>query len=472
MMIARVIDILSWLDADAQTPAGRVLREQALMPRITPRDPCKRVLAWWRLIAAQTESGRAPGDQWAHRYHWLVLVLAGAGAMTGVSAMAGIAVIDREQPINLLLMAAVFLVLPTIGWLLSVAAILWRARSKGIRHDGIFGAGGIANRWLERSTGLQSLMRKWPANTSSALIESHLQMLPQWFTVGLFAGALLALFAQVVFTDLAFGWSTTVEMDASSVESMCRWLAWPWSAWLPAAVPDLALVEASRFFRLEERDLDRAAAASLGQWWPFVSMCILVWGLLPRVVLMVVLHQRTRRACRQMLLSHPQVRALLERLQSNRLAVSASANADGEGRSLIQSERGVDQTSDAGHMTLIWNDCLTATTSGDLSPSKFTGQRVNVQQTDAQWEALAGSLDVTKSGTLELLVAGWEPPSLSLRDFLLVLNRDARHAVEVRIVPINVAGTGVDAIDQRVWASTLAGWTLDNVTVADRWSRP
>ena len=201
-------------------------------------------------------------------------------------------------------------------------------------------------------------------------------------------------------------------------------------------------------------------------------MCILVWGLLPRVVLMVVLHQRTRRACRQMLLSHPQVRALLERLQSSRLAVSASANADGEGRSLIQSERGVFQTSDTGQMTLIWNDCLTATTSGDLSPSKFTGQRVNVQQTDAQWEALAGSLDVTKSGTLELLVAGWEPPSLSLRDFLLVLNRDARHSVEVRIVPINVAGTGVDAFDQRVWVSTLAGWALDNVTVADRWSRP
>ena len=156
-MIARVIDILSWLEADPQTPAGRMLREQGLIPRITPRDPCKRVLAWWHLMDARTESGRSPGDQWEHRYHQLVLVLTGAGAMTGISAMAGVAVIDREQPINLLLMAAVFLVVPTIGWLLSVATILWRVRSNGVRHDGFFGADGIANRWLERSIQIQIL---------------------------------------------------------------------------------------------------------------------------------------------------------------------------------------------------------------------------------------------------------------------------------------------------------------------------
>jgi Protein of unknown function (DUF2868) len=471
-MIARVIDILSWLDADPQAPAARVLREQAVIDQVTPRDPCKRVLAWWELMSARTESGQSPGEQWEHRYHRLVLVLASAGAMTGSSAMAGAAVIDREQPINLLLMAAVFLVLPTISWLLSVAAILWRARSRGIRHDGLFGADGIANRWLERSSGFRSLTRKWPANTASALIESHLQMLPQWFTVGFFTGALLALFALVMFTDLAFGWSTTIEMAAGSVASVCRWLAWPWSGWLPVAVPDMTLVEASRFFRLEDRDLDRVAAASLGQWWPFVTMCILVWGLLPRVVLMAGLHLRKWLMCRQMLLAHPQVQALLERLQRSGIAVTASANGDGEGRSLSQGERSAVWSSGDEHMTLVWNDCLSATTSGDLPLANFRDLRVDVQQTDAQWEALARTLDDAGSTTLELLVAGWEPPSLSLRDFLQVLNRGVRHSLDIRIVPINMAGTGIDAIDQKVWELTLAGWAMENVTVADRWSRP
>lgn len=471
-MIARVIDILTWLDADPQTPAARVLREQALIPLVTPRDSCKRVLAWWQLISTPPKPGRSVGEQWVHRYHQLVLVLAGAGTIAGLSTMAGVAVIDRGQPINLLLMAAVFLVLPTIGWLLSVVVVLSRARSKGVRHDGVFGADGIANRWLERSTGFRSLTRKWPANTASALIEAQLQMLPQWFTVGLFVGSLLALSALVMFTDLAFGWSTTIDMAATSVASACRWLAWPWSAWLPGAVPDMALVEASRFFRLEARDLDREAAASLGQWWPFVAMCILIWGLLPRVLLMAGLHLRSRRACRQMLLAHPEVQALLERLQSNRLAVTASTNGDGEGQTLKPGENSLARSAGPDRVTLVWNDCLAATTTGDLHLANFRGLPVNVQQTDAQWEALARSLDDAKSTGLELLVAGWEPPSLSLRDFLQVLDRSARLPHDVRIVPINVAGTGVDPTDQMVWASTLAGWDAGNVSVSDRWNRP
>lgn len=471
-MIARVIDILSWLDADPQTPAARVLREQDLIPHVTPRDPCKRVLAWWQLISIRTKSSRSVGEQWVHRYHQLVLVLACAGAITGISAMAGVAVIDRGQPINLLVMAAVFLVLPMIGWLLSVVTILWRARSKGVRHDGLFGADGIANRWLERSTGFRSLSRKWPASTASALIEAHLQMLPQWFTVGLFVGSLLALFVLVMFTDLAFGWSTTIDMAATSVAAACRWLAWPWSGWLPGAVPDMALVESSRFFRLEDRDLDRAAAAGLGLWWLFVAMCILTWGLLPRVLLMAGLHLRKRRACRQMLLAHPEVQALLERLQSNRFAVTASPNGDGEGQSLKRGESSLARSAGSERVTLVWNDCLAATSAGDLPLSNFKGLPVRVQQTDAQWVALARSLDDTKSTSFELLVAGWEPPSLSLRDFLQVLNRSARRSHDLRIVPINVAGTGVDSSDQMVWASTLAGWDVGNVSVSDRWNRP
>ena len=471
-MIARVIDILSWLDADLQTPAARVLREPDLIPRVTPRDPCKRVLAWWRLISTRTESGRSVGEQWVHRYHQLAVALICAGGITGIGAMAGVAVIDRGQPINLLLMAAVFLVLPTIGWLLSVFTILWRARSGGVRHDGLFGADGIANRWLERLTGFRSLTRKWPANTTSALIEAQLQLLPQWFTVGLFVGSLLALFVLVMFTDLAFGWSTTIEMEADSVASACRTLAWPWSGWLPGAVPDMALVESSRFFRLEDRDLDRASAASLGQWWPFVAMCILVWGLLPRVLLMAGLNLRKRRACRQMLLAHPEVQALLERLQSKRLVVTALTNADGEGQSLKRSETGLIQLAGAEQLTLVWNDCLAATTAGELPQSNFKGLSVHVQQTDAQWETMARSLDDTNDTTFQLLVAGWEPPSLSLRDFLQVLNRSPRRPLDIRIVPVDVAGTGIDSADQMVWAATVTGWDLGNVSVSDHWNRP
>lgn len=470
-MIARVIDILNWLDADTQPPAARALREQQLMPQVVSRDPFRRILSWWRLVSTRADPQSSGGERWLHQYRRLVLVLVCAGVIAGISAMTGVAVIDRGEPINLLLVAALFLVLPTVGWLLSVAAMLWRAHSTGVRHGGLFGTEGFANRWLERSTNFQSLTRTWPANVSSALIEAHLQMLPQWFAVGLFVGALLALVALVIFTDLAFGWSTTIEMAAGSVYSVCRWLSLPWSGWLPGAVPDLTLVEASRFFRLEDRDLDRASAVSLGQWWPFVAMCILVWGLLPRLLLMATVQFQIRRACRRMLLGHPEVQALLERLQAGGLAVTAALNRDGEGRLIDSKQAGMKRPGAADRVTLVWNDCLAATTSGDM-PEPFRGHQVNVRQTDAQWVALASSLDAVHGATLEVLVAGWEPPSLSLRDFLLVLNRGAVRARDILIVPVNVAGTGIDAAERLVWTNTLAGWGIENISVADQWDRP
>ncbi len=476
-MIARVIDILNWLDADTLAPAERLLRDQQQVTRVLPRDPFRRVLSWWQQVAKPSGAAGTAGARWVRHYHRLVGVLVGVGVIAGISAMAGVAVIDRGQPVNLLLVAAVFLLLPAIGWLLSVMAMIWRVRSTGVRHGGLFGADGLLNRWLERSTDFRAMTSKWPANSSSALIEAHLQMLPQWFTVGLFVGALLALVAQVIFTDLAFGWSTTIEIAAGAVHAACRWLAWPWSGWLPVAAPDLVLVEASRFFRLENRDLDRAAASSLGQWWPFVAMCLLVWGLLPRLLLMAVLHLQTRQACRQMLLAHPEVQALLERLQTAGLAVTATKNGDA-GRGIADSgQGGMTRFDGPEHVTLVWNDCLAVTTSGDLPQAANKRLPVNVQQTDAQWESLAGSLDEKpfadlESTTIEVLVAGWEPPSLSLRDFLLVLNRCTVRRRDVLVVPVNLAGTGVDAADLMVWTNTLSGWGIGNVQVASRWSRP
>ena len=64
-----------------------------------------------------------------------------------------------------------------------------------------------------------------------------------------FAAVLSTALALVVFTDLAFGWSTTLEVSASRIHDLARALALPWRAALPEAVPSLELVEVSRYFR-------------------------------------------------------------------------------------------------------------------------------------------------------------------------------------------------------------------------------
>ncbi|QJX02635.1 DUF2868 domain-containing protein [Alcanivorax sp. IO_7] len=57
--------------------------------------------------------------------------------------------------------------------------------------------------------------------------------------------ALATLLAQVLVRDLAFGWSTTLQTSAPAYQQLMDALAWPWRAWLPAAVPGPDLVAQS-----------------------------------------------------------------------------------------------------------------------------------------------------------------------------------------------------------------------------------
>ena len=132
----------------------------------------------------------------------------------------------------------------------------------------------------------------------------------------------------VAVTDLAFGWSSTLTLDADAVHRAFAFLALPWASWLPGAVPDADLVAASRYFRLETVQIGGEEAAALGTWWPFVLMTILFWGLLPRLLLLGVGQWRLGGAMRSMLVRHPEVVALLDRLAPPRVDFGPEQQAE------------------------------------------------------------------------------------------------------------------------------------------------
>ena len=90
---------------------------------------------------------------------------------------------------------------------------------------------------------------------------------------------------------VGFFWETTTEVAMHSLlEKLARFLSVPWAAWWPGAVPDAAVIDASRW--LPGSDLPPGPAA----WWQFLLMTTLVWGLLPRLVLWFVAWNAGRRA--------------------------------------------------------------------------------------------------------------------------------------------------------------------------------
>ena len=99
-------------------------------------------------------------------------------------------------------------------------------------------------------------------------------------------GALSSLLLTVITQDIAFGWSTTLNIDAKSLKSILDKIAF-WSQICSSCAVDEKLIELSRFTRLGSAITKEqiSNAILLGQWWKFLAMSILVYGIFLRGLL-------------------------------------------------------------------------------------------------------------------------------------------------------------------------------------------
>lgn len=107
----------------------------------------------------------------------------------------------------------------------------------------------------------------------------------QLFGIGFNLGILGTTLLRVLGTDMAFGWQSTVQVSEKVVHGIVKWLAVPWSWFVPPelALPTLAQIEGSRLV-LKDGIYD-LATPDLVAWWPFLCFAVLFYGLLPRIVL-------------------------------------------------------------------------------------------------------------------------------------------------------------------------------------------
>lgn len=139
---------------------------------------------------------------------------------------------------------------------------------------------GRAQPWLFR---WREHRLEWYPSTRERLY-MLLRMQQLWLVLGL--GLLLGYFALLAFTDLAFGWSSTLVDDAHSVAIISRALAAPWAWCWPGAVPSFELVEVTRYARIQPQ---ATQAYMAGGWWQFLLASLLFYNLLPRLFLAVII---------------------------------------------------------------------------------------------------------------------------------------------------------------------------------------
>lgn len=136
-------------------------------------------------------------------------------------------------------------------------------------------------------------------------------------------GILLGLFWHVLTRDLAFGWATTLETGPETVHRIVSSLSMPWGGeWTPS----LEQIENSRI-RVSQ-GISELPADATSSWWPFLLMCILFYGILPRVLLAVGGNWRFQSLLRNPRFDSPASERLLQRLTRKPLGFESHKNAE------------------------------------------------------------------------------------------------------------------------------------------------
>jgi hypothetical protein len=452
--------------------------------------PVAQLLGWLQRIREQADYLRGDRVDVVHRLGLLVLGI--AGLLSGWGAAAVVLHYDGTHPVNVIHFLAVFVLLQLLTVLFFGIGLLPPGVTRfipGMRTVqetlGFFSPGRLQRlmtRYLPQSYRdiAASLLGKGRSHQRlfgrvDRWVVAHSS---QTFAVLFNLGALASCLYLVVFSDLAFSWSTTLQLQSADMQRWTDFLSAPWAKFFTDARPSLNLIEETRYFRLKEGAFPEAASpAGLGGWWPFLVMCLVVYGLLPRLLTWLLARLRLRAALRRTFRRFPGTADLLVRLNSELVETRSQEPEAGAGDDLATgataaSESGVRVAgrgdSATGRPMLVVNWSAAAEDAAVFRAWVAETEAVTVEA----WHEAGGAqslaqdrqvVDAVAQGSLEhgvmILVKAWEPPMKEFLDFLRELRSASPRDRGLMVVPLGRASTGVSTAPEPhhfdLWSSVL-----------------
>ena len=458
--LADAIDIPAWLEQDRQNEwQSRIQRDQQIaqqisrQAKIAPQQETKQVLHWWSQIRCQEVEPQCQKDVDANssghllasifkRVSWIAWII---GFIAGIVLAASLLHYDGAQPINVLVLLIILVLLPLLLFLLSLLIPLFSSSS-------LMSSLNVGNQLFafirRNSPVLQNFFSSSRSDSSKdALLRWKLLLSSQQFGIALAVAALLTLLAKVSFSDLAFGWSTTLDIQSSSLTPWIHALATPWASWFPEAVPSSQLIEQSRFYRLED-GVRALSAEALTGWWKYIAMCLLVYGIGFRILAAWLANVKYKTATENMLMQHSEVTALLERF-------NASAKLHDIAPVVTVNDVSINDSSgfdyESVDIVILWNRAnlfknnlqhkniveLTSEDALQLDSSHFSG------------------LDKNSVEKIHIITKAWEPPLLEFHDLIINLREKFGSHVIISVEPVAADKSTPEKVDVEIWRHSL-----------------
>lgn len=485
MKLADVVDLEARLAADEGVDAEVLrARDHAAFGRIPvpAADRHGLLCQWLRAVRAADEPSL--GERVVKGFRLLKLLLLILGFAIGWSTAALLLHYDGSEPINV----ATFL-LVIVGLQLCMLTLLFVVVPLLQRFPGLPLFGDLHNLLRVMARGLEKLIartddrlspeRREAWRAARARLQTRASLYPgveQWllldaaqvFAVAFNVAVLLCCVRLVVFSDLAFAWSTTLKIDAEQFHHLTTTLSAPFRWLVPDAVPTRELVDATRFWRgdfhdgivVEQPLIDVKLA---GDWWPFLIACTVTYGLLPRLLVLLSARLLIRRSLARLPLDTPDIERILRRLRAPVVDTRATSVAvfDPERAGEVLPSQ-ADVASAEPLVTILWRDLpadeavVGKVVAGVLGASVLAIEKAGGFDYDRDRSTIAGL--AARRGRLLLLAEGFEAPDKSVRRFLADLRAAVGPRRTILVGLVEIEGDGLRPSPQQdidLWRDRL-----------------
>ncbi len=372
--VADLIDLEYYLDADEselrEHPSARkTLAERdrslyldTIAPEIgdqRPHTPAHRRLSLRRWLAARRNAERPemrsilPGEAFGSAERLVTMLLAVVGFIVGIGVASTLLSYDGTRPVSV----SWYLFLLVIVQFLLVASLVTAWGLRKARGRGAGAAPGIlthivrplvakAASWFQsQRIGHAAAEIQDQARARHGLLKSQyavygpVSYLPllipaQIFGIAFNVGVILTTLILEWFTDLAFGWGSTLNVHPQTIFDMTRLIALPWSWLLGEGIgfPSLEQVAGSRIFLEHWASVTptvKPDPAHLRSWGSFLLLAVTTYGLLPRLMLWGGSVLARRMILVRLPFTHSRTQALYARMLSPRIETTPSGERAG-----------------------------------------------------------------------------------------------------------------------------------------------
>lgn len=196
-----------------------------------------------------------------------MLVATGIAILCSVNLLSG----DDQGRVNLLHLIVLFVGFPILGFLVSVFSLIAQRPINSAYFITLLPI------WSQYAKATQFTLKK------QGMIKDWMLIQSQFAAITYSATGLACFLIALLLSDVNFIWRSTL-LTSEQFFTVLTVLSWPWSYW-DIAQPSLSLVEETKDSRLTQAYQNLAL---FGQWWPFLLATQLFYGLLPRLVLLIV----------------------------------------------------------------------------------------------------------------------------------------------------------------------------------------